>query len=51
MKAPVSRGGIVLRGQPQNRDHTGNSTIKQKARVLTLWLLVIIPPFTASLLD
>jgi hypothetical protein len=30
MKAPLSRTGIVLRGQPQKRDHTGKPTIKAK---------------------
>jgi hypothetical protein len=30
MKAPPSRSGTVLRGKPQERDHTGKPTIKAK---------------------
>ena len=50
MKALPSRNGNVLRGQLKEPSQKRKPAVKMKRGVLILWSLVIIPPFTSSLL-
>jgi hypothetical protein len=51
MKEPPSRSSPVLHGHPQEQKEQRKPSIKTYLRVLILWSLVIIPPFTTSLPD